>query len=476
MKQLFLAVMAVVAFMASAQTQWTLQGKVYDVDTVNHVNVGPATTLTSLRLTGAQNLNVFYTTTDLTNRMIELKTLKAKDIIYARQTVSGMAIDHDNDSAQYFLGINGDFYNMRRGNSISSQISDGELIFVDNSRGRTQWAVGDDGRPEMDFMDISCIVSANGKTVKLGGINKVSQPNTLNLYTPRYGSVSDKCDSVAEVALMPVGVPISVGKSVKLRVATSLSVGGELAIPEDGYVLTGKGRECTFVESLNEGDIVDIATTVNLSDGSNINPTQMMSGYPVILCDGKITNPVDILYHLDDLHPRTAIGNDSTGTQLVILVVDGRSTISDGCTSKVLADIMRHVGCVDAMNLDGGGSSELYVKNLGICNMPSDGKERTVANGIFAVANVPVDNEIAAIAFADFRKTIEVGENYTPIIYGYNQYGVLVNADVKGVKLSCSNKHGKVDNRTTIKAQSSGRCQLTARLGKFKATIDIDVK
>lgn len=478
MKKRFIGLLMCVAVAAGAvaQTQWTLQGNVYNVDTLNHIGIGPATTLTSLRLTGAQNLNVFYTTTDLSNPYISLKTLKAKDIIYARQTVSGMAMDHDSDSVQYFLGVNGDFYNMRRGNSISSQISDGELIFVDNGRGRTHWAVDADGKPVMDFMDVSCVVSACGKAVKLGGVNKVAQPHSLNLYTGRYGHVSDKCDSVAEVALMPIDAPISVGKTVKLRVATAPSVGGELAIPEDGYVLTAKGQECDFVNALQPGDEIDVSVTVNVTGGTNISANQLISGYPVILRNGVTTDPVDILHHLNGLHPRTAVGNDSIGTKMVILIVDGRSKVSQGCTTKVLADIMRNVGCYDAMNLDGGGSSELYVKNLGICNVPSDGKERTVANGIFAVANVPVDNEIVTIAFADFRKTIAVGEDYVPTVYGYNKYGILVDADVKGVKLSCG-KAGKITAKgTTLRGTKQGPCTLTARLGKSTAEITVVVK
>ena len=74
-------IFAIATLIASASTEWTLQGKPYTVDTLNHINVGPSTTLTSLRLTGTQNLNVFYTTTDLTNPLIEMEVLKAKDII-----------------------------------------------------------------------------------------------------------------------------------------------------------------------------------------------------------------------------------------------------------------------------------------------------------------------------------------------------------------------------------------------------------
>lgn len=464
------------AFGAHATTEWTLQGKTYYMDTVNHIKAGPGTTLTSLRLTGAQNLNIFYTTTDLTNPHVEMRTVKSKDVIYAREKVSDMALRNDNDKEQYFIGVNADFYNMRRGNSIGSHIAHNEIYYLDNN-GRTQWAIGNNRKPLMDVMDISCTITAGDNAVKLIGVNKVAGKNGLNLYTPKYGDTTDKVENIAEVSLVPIESPITVGKKVKLRVESAVHKGGSLTIPSNGYALSGTGAEKEFVKTLKKGDIVEVSTTVTLTDGSNITPSEVISGYPVILRDGKTTNPIDILKHLDGLHPRTAIGNDSTGTKLTFLIVDGRSKTSDGCTSKVLADIMRYVGCDAAMNLDGGGSSELYVKSLGICNIPSDGVERTVANGIFAMANVPTDKEIASIAFADYKKTIDKKGTYAPIIYGYNKYGILIDTDVKGVRLSCSKKLGKIAQKgTTLQAKGTGTHPLTAKLDNLTATINVTVK
>lgn len=470
------AIFAIMALCASASTEWTLQGKPYAVDTLNHINVGPSTTLTSLRLTGTQNLNVFYTTTDLTNPIIEMQVLKAKDIIYARQEVSAMALAHDNEQQQYFLGVNADFFNMRRGNSIGSQITDGELVYVDNSD-RTQWAIGADRVPVMDCLHIASTVIAGDKVASISGINRVATANSLNIYTPRYGAATDSVALTCEVALTPVDAPISVGKKVKMKVTSAPSQNGQLAIPADGYVLSGTGSDHAFVATLKQGDIVEIATTVSTAKGQNITPREVVSGYPVILRDGKVTNPVDILHHINGLHPRTAVGNDKSGTKLVILIVDGRSEVSEGCTSKVLADIMRYAGCDDAMNLDGGGSSELYVRSLGICNVPSDGKERTVANGLFAIANAPTDNEIASIAFAEFRKTIHGKEIYTPVIYGYNKYGIIVDTNVQGVKLSCHRDLGKIKQKGTALHPSGkkGTHTLTAHLGNLTTTIPITV-
>lgn len=469
-------ILAVLSISVSAKSEWTLQGKPYTVDTINHINVGPATTLTSLRLTGTQNLNVFYTTTDLTNPLIEMRVLKAKDIIYARQKVSEMALDHDNAAEQYFLGVNADFFNMRRGNSIGSQITDKELIYVDNSE-RTQWAIGADRMPIMDCLSINSTVIAGENVAMISGVNKVATENSLNLYTPRYGSVTDSTKNTTEAVLVPVSSPISAGKSVKLTV-TSVNSISSTPIPTNGYVLSGTGSDKEFVAALKKGETIEIATTISTSEGANITPTEVVSGYPVILKDDKVTNPIDILHHLNGLHPRTAIGNDKSGTKLIILIVDGRSNDSEGCTSKVLADIMRYAGCDDAMNLDGGGSSELYVRSLGICNVPSDGKERTVANGLFAIAKAPVDNEIASIAFAEYRKVLNGEEVYTPVIYGYNKYGIIVDTNVKGVKFSCPRQLGKIveKGKALQVSGNKGVHILKANLGTLTATMPIIIE
>ena len=60
---------AVLSAMAVGKT-WNLQGSTYNVDTLYHAKVGPGTTQTELKVSGALNLKVFYTTTDITNENV----------------------------------------------------------------------------------------------------------------------------------------------------------------------------------------------------------------------------------------------------------------------------------------------------------------------------------------------------------------------------------------------------------------------
>ncbi|CAM3655899.1 phosphodiester glycosidase family protein [Pontibacter korlensis] len=73
-------------------------------------------------------------------------------------------------------------------------------------------------------------------------------------------------------------------------------------------------------------------------------------------------------------HPRTAVGI-TKDNHLIAVVVDGRFTEAHGMTTEQLATVMHALGCVEAMNLDGGGSSTAWVRNRGVVNYPCDNKQ-----------------------------------------------------------------------------------------------------
>ena len=107
MKKSLLISLALLAPLASwAATQWTLQGNTYNVDTLYHAPIGPGTTQTSLRVVGAYNLNVFYTTTDLTHPNVEMRVAPANNNSLAGGAgVSTMAKNNTTDEVQYFAGV-----------------------------------------------------------------------------------------------------------------------------------------------------------------------------------------------------------------------------------------------------------------------------------------------------------------------------------------------------------------------------------
>ena len=116
---------------------------------------------------------------------------------------------------------------------------------------------------------------------------------------------------------------------------------------------------------------------------------EAVGGSHIILQNGYFN---DIGYQTEfgyTRHPRTAIGITESG-KLILLVVDGRSTASNGASLGDLAQILLDLKVTDALNLDGGGSSTMAtVAESGkyiINNTPSDGTPRQVFNSLVVVA------------------------------------------------------------------------------------------
>lgn len=119
------------------------------------------------------------------------------------------------------------------------------------------------------------------------------------------------------------------------------------------------------------------------------NATDVMVSGPVLRINNEDVALKEDAFNLARA-PRSAIGIKADGT-VIMLAVDGRMIEAEGVTIKELQQIMKWLGCANAINLDGGGSTTLYQINKQdgqIINHPSDNKifdhagQRKVANAI----------------------------------------------------------------------------------------------
>lgn len=488
---LIFAIAAATAVSAAATEQWTLQGNAYSVDTVYYAKIGPGTTQTTLQLTGSSNLMVYYTTTDLTDEHADIRVLKGNNRVggSALEKLSSMTERNSREGARYFAGINADFFNWNSGLSEGPVVVDNEIFYGRPVNFVVNWHMDNDKKPHFGNFVLTGNVtfspadaSLGERTFELGGVNSAPQGSSFIVFTERNPDKAGvNADGTNDIAVVPVEGSLSYNGTVRCRVVTP-ATSENITVPEGGFMLSAVlGRQDRrYFEKLVAGDIVTITTTSQF-DGNGI--AQMACGRPRLLKDGVIQK-ADIdnlaageaLGHLKNNEPRTAIGLNADATKVTLLVVDGRRSQSVGCTGWLLADIISHVGCTDAMNFDGGGSSELYTTPLGIRNRPTDGTERAVVNGVWAVSTAPDDDNIAAVAFADRNLTIDALKQYTPTIYAYNQYGVLIDTDVKDYTLSCPSVLGTIsDDGKTFTATGSGYHALTVNVGGHTATIAVTV-
>ncbi|MCC7540454.1 MAG: phosphodiester glycosidase family protein [Deltaproteobacteria bacterium] len=119
----------------------------------------------------------------------------------------------------------------------------------------------------------------------------------------------------------------------------------------------------------------------------------------------------------DVRHPRTAVGLSRDLRTAFLVAVDGRSAQSAGMTCLELGAAMVELGAHDAINLDGGGSTTMWLRDVGVVNVPSDGDERRVANhlGVFATGlgapyscNHAVDDALLAASLLDEDRSTDL--------------------------------------------------------------------
>jgi hypothetical protein len=125
----------------------------------------------------------------------------------------------------------------------------------------------------------------------------------------------------------------------------------------------------------------------------------LVSGFPELVVEGQTvtcssptaSNCFPDRSDMRDRHPRTAMGITQDRQTLILTVVDGRTSISSGMYGAELADVMGQLGAWVAFNLDGGGSSQMWLEDRGYANSATgnnSGGIRSVGNhwGVFAGA------------------------------------------------------------------------------------------
>ena len=192
----------------------------------------------------------------------------------------------------------------------------------------------------------------------IGGlkIDNINQPRILSthviVYTGEWGTYSPQTPKYGIQAV------IENGKLVRTSYEPCL-------IPDNGYVIVGpESKIKPFLNAKNFNLDVKMSP-----DWKGVN--HILSGGPYLVKDGEVfvDMTAEKLSAVGGRNPRTAIGY-TKDNNLIMLTADGREGASIGLTLNELANLMKQLGCVNAMNLDGGGSTVMYV-NGQVVNKPA---------------------------------------------------------------------------------------------------------
>lgn len=268
------------------------------------------------------------------------------DNLHNKRTITTIA-----KNTNSVVAINGTFFKPQTGVPLGTLMIN-EKIYTGPIYNRVSMGIFEDGFA-VARVEMNARLSARGKSLVIDNIN---QPRMLSSYTLAY---TQEWGTTAPPS-PKYGYQIAI-KDNKIIQSSS----NPLVIPEGGYVIVAPYR--SLEPFLKEQKVnVEINT---LPEWKNVK--HIISGGPYLVKDGSVY--VDIsaqkLNAIGGKNPRTAIGYTKDNT-LIMVAVDGRENQSVGMTLMQLANFMKSLGCTNAINLDGGGSTVMYV-NGQVVNNPA---------------------------------------------------------------------------------------------------------
>ncbi|MCX7780169.1 MAG: phosphodiester glycosidase family protein [Negativicutes bacterium] len=294
-----------------------------------------------------------------------VKPLLSNGAVQGLDTLSAMAARPDVVAA-----VNGAYF-APGGHIIGLLKMDGEIISTPTVP-RTAVGILPDGRIFLDQAEYSgAAFLPGGRTVAINAVNSERGDNELVLYNGYYG---------ASTLTNKFGVEYVVAGG-KVTAAGD----GNTPIPAGAVVLSAHGEAAKALSGLKIGDTVTITQTLGQIWDKAVHA---LGAGPALVKNGGVYITTKIEEFGSDVAggraPRTALGLMPDG-KLLLVTVDGRQQHSVGLTLWELALFMQELGAVEAMNLDGGGSTEMVICDK-VVNKPSDGRERRIGSGLAVVS------------------------------------------------------------------------------------------
>lgn len=314
---------------------------------------------------------------------VGLRTVKAGELLAGRETTSALAARLAAQQGRpVFAAVNADFFNAA-GVPVGAQVSDGELV-----RGSTQRPIFGLSRNGAPFFGADVMGgfarTRRGLGFEMRWVNERPDTLRLALFNRFAGATTPFGEGLVEVAVRNVVRPTAVGDTLLAVVVQVDTLAAGIPVPQGGVVFVGAGRGASFLRTgMAVGDTVRWSMRFSGQPGPI---AELVAGDPQFMRAGEaVPTPAWAV----ERHPRTAVGV-SADRKLLLVTVDGRQPgYSVGMTLPELTSLFQRLGAVDALNLDGGGSTTAVVEGR-VVNRPSEATgERTVANAVAVLGPAP---------------------------------------------------------------------------------------
>ncbi len=379
----------------------------------------------------------------------------------SRQEISILA-----KQAGAIAAINGDFFGAS-GEPLGAMIRDGELVSRP-FKGRAVFGWGPNSNA-IALLDWRCnLTTESGQTIAVDGLNEDVQQDRIVLFTDACYEARTTPPSVMVLVKLerPGFAPSGIQSG---RVVQTVTDYEKFQIPTGHIILAATGKRINELSEFTKNQRIVIQTKTDGLDWSKID--NVIGGGPLLVRNGATKIDFETASFSKDFstkrHPRTAIGRTFLN-EIVMMIVDGRQPMSAGCSLEEMSELMIGQGCMDAINLDGGGSSTLSI--LGeVLNRPSDARERKVSNGILIFGPPPTSGMQEIV--------IKGPHDLTPL--GFGSYEV-TGSDGKPVPdrdvlWSAMGAGGWVDQGGTVRTLAAGTITLRANVKGVSTQVVVNV-
>lgn len=241
--------------------------------------------------------------------------------------------------------------------------------------------------------------------------NSDRSSNHFVVSTPEGGSVYTPPTRACSARLFPSG-SMRWGSSTQVGIARGYTVDKlvcqqQSMRPDGGIVVSapiGTKAAKNMKTQLRDGEAVDVKWSMGWSQ-----VLDTVGGNPILVRRGNTVYRCTTSSYFCDRNPRTGIGVTKDG-RLLLVIVDGRRSRSVGMTPGEFADLFKHLGARSAINLDGGGSSTMFLRGS-VRNVPSDGQERHVGTSVLVLPG-PDPNQPTPRAYSAHLSSGLAGQSF----------------------------------------------------------------
>lgn len=392
------------------------------------------------------------------------------ETIATRSTLSQL-IAKNNEAKDIVAGINTDFFDIDRNTTMGHLMKNGKLLTTgigfDGTEEFASFNVSSAGIPYVAYMNSFKNVFTNGKSSH--PIDYYNKPylygNVTILYdntwtSKSYGNLSQTAAVVHEILVVD-----GVVKDIRQNQAP-------FDIPENGYVIASTGTRIAEIAPLFKvGDTVECVEDLFFRYNQLI-----VGGGSQIVAGGKALTTFTL--NMSGRAPRTAIGVSRDRSEVILVTIDGRTSSYRGVTQQELAHIMVELGAFEAINMDGGGSTQMMTLNqnglMATRNFPSDNTERRMYSGLVIRKNTLDNPVLERLEIPLTQKRFYIGSPIEVQVKGYdtNQNGVDIEKD--DILWTHEGIEG-VWKDSVFTPTATGKGKLIATYGDFKASYDIHV-